>query len=69
MTALRRHTGRLAALIPSLLVVAGLSFAQSELQETFDRGVELLEEGDRAGALQQFQRALAMDPIFRRLPA
>ena len=66
MTALRRHigrqTGRLAALIPSLLVVSGLSFAQSDLQETFDRGVELLAQGDRPGALAEFQRTLALDP-------
>jgi HEAT repeat protein len=62
MTAPRRRTGLLAALVPSLLLLSGPTFGQSELKETFDRGVALLDEGDRAGALQAFQRALALDP-------
>lgn len=62
MTSLRRRPGRLVAAIAALATLSTLITAQSDLRETFDRGVELLQQGDREGALREFQRVLAMDP-------
>jgi len=62
MTPLRSRSGRLTALIASLLLFPAMATAQSDLRETFDQGVSLLRSGDREAALAQFQSVLAMDP-------
>jgi len=62
MTPLRSRSGRLTALIASLLLLPAVATAQSDLRESFDQGVSLLRSGDREAALAQFQAVLAMDP-------
>ncbi len=62
MTSSRLFSGRLVAAVAALACAPTLISAQSDLRETFDRGIELLRDGDREGALAQFQRVLAEDP-------
>ncbi|MFT5285315.1 MAG: hypothetical protein ACI8TQ_001477 [Planctomycetota bacterium] len=62
MTPLRSRSGKLTALIASLLLLPAVAQAQSDLSSTFQRGVDLLRAGNNDAALAEFQSVLASDP-------